>query len=63
MMVYLISCPDQVKNKIFASFAPLWFKYFSIALFEGFNPLYPTNAIKVFVIGIDLNWPGKIEHF
>jgi hypothetical protein len=25
MMVYLISCPDQVKNKIFASFAPSWF--------------------------------------
>jgi hypothetical protein len=26
MMVYLISFPDQVKNKFFASFAPWWFK-------------------------------------
>jgi hypothetical protein len=25
MMVYLISYPDQVKNKIFASLAPSWF--------------------------------------
>ena len=29
MMVYLISCPDQVKNKIFASFAPSWFNLIS----------------------------------
>jgi len=27
MMVYLISCPDQVKNKILASFAPSWFVF------------------------------------
>jgi len=40
MMVYLIGYPDQVKNKILASFVSLWF----VSFFE------PPASLKIYPV-------------